>query len=384
MLRLIFRYILFVILSFLFFVPPTDAGVPVPSEVADNIVEPEQTELILQRAELLIRRDSIKLGVAIHNAKCSKITPGSSIVDECRTNQKKLQTDISAYTAYVLAFNNLIQEVPRLTETGLDPWLSNKMLYYFLINRDENYTIHNAIMRNMIYESKSGPQEHLASPLDEREELRDREILIPIDYELKVNLSQVLQIIKERQGARGREAARKSSNRINEIMKRLVEEGVLEPGESVIDKKKNDPVFRESLNNMLSNITRNELMDLRSARSLALEEMVRMIETRSTPSKYQEFHEILQEIYERRDIALDMINKFAFRKMSEEIDRLKQEGYYKDGDDLIEKDRYDRDFRDAVNEAVRNILIKQYKAEQNIQLKTVNEIQSTVNKLGWE
>lgn len=79
-----------------------------------------------------------------------------------------------------------------------------------------------------------------------------------------------------------------------------------------------------------------------------------------------------------------MINKFAFRKMSEEIDRLKQEGYYKDGDDLIEKDRYDQDFRDAVNEAVRNILIKQYKAEQNIQLRTVNEIQSTVNKLGWE
>ena len=56
MTRLTFGFILFGILSFVFLATPADAGVPIPSGINDDIIEPEKTELSAQRDDLLVHR----------------------------------------------------------------------------------------------------------------------------------------------------------------------------------------------------------------------------------------------------------------------------------------------------------------------------------------
>ena len=273
MINTICRVILFTSLLMLSAVIPASAAIPVPSEVADDIVEPERTELVTQKAELLIRRDSIKLNVAIHNAKCSKVSPGSSVVDECRTNQAMLQAEISDYAAAVHAFNTMFIEAPRVLNTPeYTPTLSEYMIKYFLIYREESYKINNEIIDD----------------------------------------------------------STAWQSRLHEEIKKLEEEIVL------------------------------------------------------SPAKQKKFNQTNQTIYSQRDSAIDRINIQSLENMIEEMDRLKQEGYYKDGDNLIDKDHNDPDFQNAVSEAVRNVLIRRHEAEYLVQQEALNEIRSAASKFRSE
>lgn len=392
MVNIICRNILLNTLLLFLAVIPAYAGIPLTSEITDDVLEPENTELSAQKDELLVLRDSIKLSVAIHNVKCSNVAPGSSIVDECRADQGKLQIEVSEYASAVLDFNKAVLEAPKITDTEQAPWLSNSMVRHFLINRDENYTIHTTLIRNMVHEGPAGQKwpdpekrhERLVDPLDETQELWDHELLMSLDLEKTRDLSldRVTQIVNERQDAREREAARRASNRMHEEIKKLENEGMPGTGESVIEKEKLGSEFRARLNNILSNITKDEVTDIHRARSLALEELGQIIEARAIgPAKQQRFYETRQEIHNQFNNALDRIHTFALRDMSDEMDRMKQEGYYEDGDELIDKDRNDPHFREAVNEAVRKVLIRQYKAEHNVHIKAIKEIRNAVKIL---
>lgn len=103
-----------------------------------------------------------------------------------------------------------------------------------------------------------------------------------------------------------------------------------------------------------------------------------------SPDKQQRFQETKQEIYRQRDDALDRLKLFSLRDMSDEIDRMKLEGYFEDGDDLVDKDMNDPQFREAVNEAVREVLLRQYMAEHNVRIKTLEEIRNAVEILREE
>ncbi len=273
MINVICRVILFTSLLMLSAVIPASAAIPVPSEVTDDIVEPEQTELDTQKAELLIRRDSLKLNVAIHNAKCSKVSPGSSVVDECRTNQAALRAEISDYAADVHAFNTMALEAPRILDAPeYTPTLSEYVIKYFLIYREESYKINNEIIED----------------------------------------STVWQ------------------DRLHEEIRKF-EEGIV-----------------------------------------------------LSPANQKKFNETNQSTYSQRDSDIERINSLSLENMIEEMERLKQEGYYKDGDDLIDKDNNDPDFQNAINEAVRNVLIRQYEAEYLVQQTALNEIRSTASELRIE
>jgi len=394
--RLIFRVVLLSALSVPIFSVQANADIPLPSKVTDDIVEPKRTDLKGQRAILFVRRDTLKARVAAHNAKCRNIAADSDIAAECRQNQGLLQAEVITYTSDVRAFNKVVMDAPRvIADPSSEPalWLSNNMIKYFLINRDENYTFHDAIMRDMIDESSAGQKwpgpkrryGRLANPLDETQVQRDRELLRPLDHDKirdLLTLEQAAHIVNERQHAREREATRRASNRMHEAMRKLEDEGLLALGESVLDKEKNDPGFRKRLKGILSDITKDEIADVHKARSLALKEIGEIIETRAIgPEKKQRFHKIQQEIYKRRDSDLGKINNQALKEMWDEMEQLKQEGFYSEGDDLVEKDRNNPHFKNAVNKAVQKVLLHQYEAECRVQQKTLEDLRSAYNKL---
>jgi hypothetical protein len=130
----------------------------------------------------------------------------------------------------------------------------------------------------------------------------------------------------------------------------------------------------------------NEMIDDNTAWQSTLYEEIRKLEEEMlfSPAEQNKFNETKQAIYSRRDSAIERLNSMSLENMIEEMKRLKQEGYYKDGDDLIDKDNNDPVFKIAVNEAVRNVLIRQYEAVYLAHQKALNEIRSAASELRSE
>ena len=130
----------------------------------------------------------------------------------------------------------------------------------------------------------------------------------------------------------------------------------------------------------------NEIIDDSTAWQSRLHEEIKKLEEEIvlSPAKQKKFYQTNQTIYSQRDSVIDRINIQSLENMIEEMDRLKQEGYYKDGDNLIDKDNNDPDFQDAVSEAVRNVLIRRHEAEYLVQQEALNEIRSTASELRSE
>lgn len=125
-------------------------------------------------------------------------------------------------------------------------------------------------------------------------------------------------------------------------------------------------------------IAKGKTVDVHKDNSTALDEMVKTAEAyAANTAKKQRFKKVQREIYKRRTSSLKQIKKYALRHMSDNMEQLKQEGYYRDGDDLMEKERSDPRFR----EAVQKVLELQYEAELDVHKRALKEMRSALEEL---
>jgi hypothetical protein len=91
-------------------------SVAIPAEVPRNLPSAERTALPSaeltafreEKARLEKWREGLDSTVGAHNSKCSRVTVGTSLDEECREEEGKLKAELSQYNAAVQAFRDLM------------------------------------------------------------------------------------------------------------------------------------------------------------------------------------------------------------------------------------------------------------------------------------
>jgi Flp pilus assembly protein TadD len=80
---------------------------PIPAGVSAQ----EQTNMERQRASLMAELNSLKVRIAAHNQKCGDVPSDSPLVDECRTAQGKLRSEVKQYQSHLADYESSSEKI---------------------------------------------------------------------------------------------------------------------------------------------------------------------------------------------------------------------------------------------------------------------------------
>jgi len=369
-------------------------SLPQPDPVPSGLLKTQHEMTSEKRRELVAWRAELSHRIGSHNQRCRSLKRYDwAQLGQCHQVGSLLRQQTEAYAKALGYFKDdlrlakEISGVPQRPASNLDP----NTFTYFLWDRAENdRTMLDLQLSNMVSQTSSrpwpgpkNPRERLVNPLDEEQAQRDRDLLKPLNYAKieGLSLEEVAQLVNARKHARIREATRNASETMHREMKRLEQDGLLKPGESVLEKEKQDPAFRLKMQGILTRITRQEIRDVHDARQKALEELgsvTQLREAESDPKRQRALFAAQERIIQDLESHLDQAHRQAAANMNREMARLKEKGYYKPGDDLAQKYRNDPRFRRAADEVLRKAVTHKVEAERKAQDRAFGEMLTAV------
>lgn len=97
------------------------AQVPALREIPVDAVEPDRSELVGARRDLLVRLSDLRQQVQAFNARCANVVKGSGDAAQCQQRWAQLDDVRATYKVYADAFNARAGIVPRLAADGQCP-----------------------------------------------------------------------------------------------------------------------------------------------------------------------------------------------------------------------------------------------------------------------
>lgn len=346
---LISRIILLSSILLLLLAVPAGAAVPRLFEVKDDIVEPERTELKTLKAQLLLQKEALKDSVEAYNSRCRSVKEDSPDAYECNRNHAILDINVNNYAVSVHKFNRTVLNAPRIAPRKSTPRVVKKPVPV------------PKVVKKPVPTPKVVKKPAPAPKIVKKPAPAPRVVKKPVPAP---------KVVKKPAPA-------------PKVVKKTV------PAPKVVKKpapaprvvKKTVPVLRITNINEYLIIAGSKTADVRNNNNKTLDEMVENAKVyASNTAKMKKFKKVQQEIYKRRAVSLKQINKFSLRHMSEEMARLKQGGYYNDGDDLMEKERNDPNFRETVQE----VLELRSEAEMDVHKRAMKEMRAAVTELRGE
>ncbi len=344
---------------------------PVPAHLngdARHVVEQQRKDLVDWRGSLIA--DITKLneegqGVSAEKAK------------ELLARKAYLLTQVVEYGKSLVQYDDKIKLITGAPQTSVQ--LSREDITYFLSDRADTIDLVTLFLPEITTRRWPGEEpppahERLVNPLDKEQERRDKEILGPIDpgkVEL-LDLDQLAQLIHARRRARVREANRKASRAMHAEMDRL--SAGLEPGETILGKKKADPAFREHLRSITARIAKQEIQDDQEASPMAIRELGKILEIRKRQRDPARMREVIAGINSRLERALVAADQRKSEDFKALIAQLERGGYFESGDDLVERDKNDALLREAINDGLKRILADIEKKRVRAYDRALNEL----------
>ncbi len=350
---------------------------PVPSYVkgdARRVLEEQRSDLIGWRISLTATIKKINdEGQGVSDEKA----------EELEARKWYVLDQVHEYGKSLDQYDDKIKTMGGAPQTSVR--LSREEITFFLADRPDTIDLtllFSSDLATRRWPGEEPPPEHerLVNPLDKEQERRDKDILGPIDpgkMEL-LDIDEVVQLIHARRRARVREANRKASRTMHAEMARL--SARLEPGETILGKKKTDPAFRQRLRSITASIAKQEIQDERQAESMAIRELGEIHEIRARLRDPARMRKVIAGINSRLERALAAAEARKPEDFKALIAQLEQGGYFESSDDLTERDKNDALLREAINDGLKRILenvdkkrVRAYDRAQNELLEATDE-----------
>lgn len=151
-----------------------------------------------------------------------------------------------------------------------------------------------------------------------------------------------------------------------------------------------DAWFKQEVNKARDRILKEEEQAIQSLRGQSFDKMLKEVERFQKKKKARDLKsqeatkaavKNIEQILEGEKSAIQEVRGRSVKQMTEEVMRMKEQGLYKDGDNLFEKGMTDAKFRQALNQARDNILKKEEETIKALNRQTQEDMQKELERL---
>lgn len=341
------------------------AADPVPVYLSDN----EQKDFTSRREELEGWRLDLETRIQSHNDSCRRVDITDQVLmGDCQESKSRLEEEIHKYQEAVRYYSDILTPLRRYAKEDIPvKQLPEESVKYFMLgNYFDFIDFPGEDKPKRAWPGPKNPDKRTVYIDDPLVEENDKNLLKPLDYFAVdlISLDEATQIVIARQEAREREAMRISSKMLIKERGRLMREGVIKSGENILMKEKKDPEFYRLMKEIYQTAAEKEIEQIHRAAQLAIDELAEIISRKEKKNNPELMRAELAARNDARDsyyAKMLEISQSYSRNLSSEIQGLKEKGYHKEGEDLLQKDSSSLRFR----QAVRTIAIKVFTQKRN-------------------
>lgn len=346
------------------------AAEPVPIYLSDS----EQKDFSSRREELERWRLDFEIRIQAHNGSCSKVDISDwALTGNCQEAKERLEEEIRRYQEALRHYSDLLIPLRRYAKEDIPlNLLPEESVKYFMLGNYFDFIDFPAENKpNRVWPGPGSPGKSTVYIYAPQAEENDRNLLKPLDYFAidSLSLDEAAQIVIARQDAREREAMRMASSMLAQERDRLRREGVIKSGEDIIRKEKVDPGFYRLMKGIYQMAAEKEMQDIHNAAQLAIDELAEIISRKETKNDPQLMRTELAERNNARDsyyARMREIDQRYSRNLSSEMQGLGKKGYYKEGEDLLQKDASSLRFRQAARTTARKVFTQKRSEENSV------------------
>jgi hypothetical protein len=345
--------------------------------IADSVPlylpESQQKALISRRTKLEEWRLDLESRIQAHNGVCRHVASDAwALLGDCRQLKIRLEEERDEYQKALNHYREWFNTFCRLPgeKASLRQLPERNIKYFMLGNHFEFIDFEPENMPTRVWPGPKNPEKRVIDIYAPEVEKNDLDLLKSLDYSSIdfLSVDQVVQIINARHDAREREAMRISARTLIEERTRLMQEGVIKPGENIIRKEKLDTEFYRLMKGIYQRVAEKEIQDIHKADQLVFEEFGDIANRRE---KARDPELMRRKFAERNDIIefynmkMKDIEQRSSQNFSGKMEKLQNKGYYKEGEDLLEKDASDLRFRKAAQKTVKKVSIQKRRDENS-------------------